>query len=172
MPSNPREYSYWDSGVILDYLQANPERIHILDVLIDNITNGKYPPIITSTLAQTEVAFFDEEGFNHKPNLAIENVINIFWANSKLVKLVEVNSAITLLARSLIRQSLALNQPNIRVLKSADAIHLASAQWLLKEGVIVQEFFTYDDKMLKSANALYKVGILSFEAHEPYTNLS
>jgi hypothetical protein len=52
MPSRP-EFIYWDSSVFLSYINAYPERITVLDAILDDThqSNGA-KKIVTSILAK------------------------------------------------------------------------------------------------------------------------
>lgn len=166
-----QEYLYWDSNVILAYLQEEPHRIKTLDILMDEIATQKRPGIIiTSSLAQTEVAYFKDESILRQLDSDVEDRLLYFWSNYRVIKITEVNSAIAFLARNLIRKSVTFKQDHLKILKPPDAIHLATAQWLKNEGAILYEFFTYDAPLARTATLLYDAGEISFKPCEPYTS--
>lgn len=106
---------YWDACVFLSYLQAQPDRIAILDDIWREVgdTNGK---IISSVLSMVEVSYANGKEIGD---------LDALWANP-CVEVVELNPVTARRARTILNQSLSDN----RKLKVADCIHLATAEWV------------------------------------------
>lgn len=127
---------YWDSSVILSYFNAHPDRLPILEAILDDISkSGRSKKIVTSTIAKVEVAFVEVERLRNRLRPGVEQSINDFWSDNSVIELVEVHAEIADIARTMIRGGI----PRGWRLKTADAIHLATAKWV---GAI--ELQTYD----------------------------
>lgn len=137
MPGRP-QFIYWDSCVFLSYIDADKDRIDVLDAIFDDIqrSNGA-KKIITSILTKTEVIASAEERATKTLSLEVEQKIDALWNDDSVVGIIEFHDGIAIKARKLMRKALEQGWS----LKPADAIHLASAQWLG-----VDEIHTYDDK--------------------------
>lgn len=137
MPSRP-EFIYWDSSAFLSYINAYQERISVLDAILDDVhrSNGA-KKIVTSILAKIEVAASAQEYSTRELSIETERKIEALWNDSSVIGLIELHNGIALQARELMRKVLTQGWS----LKPADAIHLASAQWLG-----VTEVQTYDDQ--------------------------
>lgn len=151
---------YWDSNVFISYVNAIPERLSVLEALLEDSArdNGSIR-LYTSTLAHTEVAFGISEQQNRRLDPAVEQRIDGLWLDTGTVNSVELQREIALLARGLIRQAVAKGWS----LKPPDAIHLATAQWLSSIGLAVEEFHTYDQRLFRYAS------FVGFDIREPHT---
>lgn len=149
-----RRTVYWDSCVFLDYINGIPEKLPILDSLIDRAGPRGDIEIVTSTLSIAEVAFgrLDQSGTNLDPS--IEAKIDALWTDS-IVKQVEFHKGIAFEARDLIRAARIAGAG----LQAADAIHLATAR-----RIGAAEFQTYDSKLFRHS------GLVGFAVQEPTTN--
>ena len=156
MPGNHKSV-YWDANVFLSYVNAAPGRMPVLNALMEQAAAGEIT-IYTSALSRVEVAFTDSEQQARAPNPEIENLLDDLWANRNVVRAIETLPAISLSARGLIRAVLTYGWS----LKPPDAIHLATARWLLNEGISVDEFHTYDASLFKYAD------VAGFDIVEPY----
>ena len=116
----------------------------ILDALLGNGATGS-TRLYTSELARVEVAFAAREQRGQALDPQMEQAIDSLWANPEAVVLVEHHSGISLEARSLMREAITRGWS----LKPLDAIHLATARWLSKVGITVEEFHTYDQQLLR-----------------------
>lgn len=153
MPNKP-QFVYWDSCVFLSYINGEPEHLPILDGFFSQVeTNPAAPKIITSTISKVEVAYAASEQSPGSPSSEQEAKIDILWADTSVIELVEFNNEIANFARKLIREAMRQSFS----LQGMDAIHLASAEW-----VGVGEFHTYDKKLFKYKN------FVSFTICEPY----
>jgi predicted nucleic acid-binding protein len=137
MPSK-LELIYRDSSVFLSYINAYPERIPVLEAILDDVhkSNGA-KKIVTSILAKIEVAASAQEYSSGELSAEAEQNIDVLWNDDSVIGLIELHDGIALRARDLMRKALTQGWS----LKPGDAIHLASAQWLG-----VTEIHTYDDK--------------------------
>jgi predicted nucleic acid-binding protein len=138
MPDEPR-LIYWDSNCFTSYINEYPDRLPALEAILDDAhrSSGKLV-IVTSVLSKVEVAFSLEEQV-HRALVADEEArIANLWADTSVIKLIEVHELIIDDARKLIRAAMTSGLS----LKAADAIHLASAV-----SVGAREFETYDDKL-------------------------
>jgi predicted nucleic acid-binding protein len=154
MPGKPR-FVYWDSCVFLSYINADPGRIDTLDALLDEIqkSNGE-KRIVTSILTKVEVAWSAIEHTTQTLSPNVEQTIDALWNDESVIGFIELHDGIVIRARDLMRQSLTQGWS----LKPADAIHLASAQWLG-----VEELHTYDDKLPRYGT------MIGCKICEPYT---
>ncbi len=98
----------------------------------------------TSVLSQVEVAFAASEQKQRLLDPEMERLIHSMWTDPAAVVLVEYHSAIGQVARDLIRTAIGKGWG----LKPFDAIHLATAQWLSNLGLTVEEFHTYDKRLV------------------------
>ena len=143
MPSkSPSEkLVYWDSDVILNYLDPNtdPSIILTLETLLDCSDNKSLPfRIITSTLTIAEVAFSAKEKLDFKEDPADWAAIQRIW-NDGAVHLVEFYRQIAEEARGIVRDSRFKQY----ALKPKDSIHAATAKLLE-----VDEMHTFDKDLL------------------------
>ncbi len=160
MPGSP-EIVYWDADAFLSYINEHPDRVAILERLLSlSATSDSSITIYTSTLSHVEVAFAASEQNNQALDREQERRIGDLWNDPNAVVSVEVHQDIIVRARSLIRASITRGWS----LKPADAIHLATAQWLSHTGTAISEFHTYDNRLSKFSE------IVEFEIIEPYTN--
>ena len=126
---------YWDACVFLSIIEGHPDRIPIIEAIVDDCKRGTLE-IFTSTLSIAEVAFAKSEKDGAALDIEVERKLNLLWSPSSPFRLIEVHRAIVYEAQSYVRNGMALQIG----LKPPDAIHLASAK---KSGAA--EFHTYDD---------------------------
>lgn len=136
--SRPNNRVYWDSCVFVSYLDADPHRIDTIEQIIDDIASDNQQVIVTSQLSLVEVAFVETEKVSGVLNQDIVDRIEGLWSDHHVLEIVELNPLVARRARELIRLAIT----DGRRLKPADAIHLATAEW-----VAASEFHTYDDKL-------------------------
>lgn len=91
---------------------------------------------------------------NRVLSLDEERRIDALWSNSAVVDLVDLNDEIALMARRLMREGMARGWR----LRTNDAIHLASAQW-----VGAAELHTYDLHDFEKFS-----GLVGIEIHTPH----
>lgn len=149
-----RRRIYWDSNVWLSYINAYPERMSVLDALLDDSASDVGDiQIVTSTISQTEVAFALVEQNNSAPDISVEQKIDSLWGDTRAITLIEYHAVIAFEARTLIRMGLQYSWS----LKPLDAIHLATARWF-----DVTEFHTYDKQLPRYSKDI------GFPILEPY----
>lgn len=156
MPNAATEI-YWDSDCFLSYLNAVPERIAVVETLLESSARGEVN-LYTSAVSQVEVAFGVWEREQQSLDPDVERRLDDLWADAKVVTVIEYHNRILLTARRMIRDAVAQNWS----LKPMDAIHLATARWLQSEGRAVDEFHTYDQSLFNYAD------ICGFQIREPY----
>ena len=149
---------YWDANVFLSYINGVPERLPTLDALLESSASGGGIRIYTSTLSVTEVAFATSEQKRGVLDPAMEQKIDSLWEPSGPVTLADFHIGIGRQARDLMRGAIT----NRWSLKPYDANHLATAQWLSKMDISVDEFHTYDDRLVKYGS------IVGFKIVRPY----
>ena len=155
MPDTPKTI-YWDSNCLLAYVNAETNRVDVLEALLDLSARGDIE-LYASIVSQTEVAFSDSERRSRALEPETQHRINDLWSDRRPIKSVEFNDTIGLAARGLIRGSVARGWS----LKPLDAIHLATAQWLPNLGAQVDEFHTYDGGLPRYSH------IVGFPISEP-----
>jgi predicted nucleic acid-binding protein len=131
---------YWDTSVFLSYLNAIPDRIPILQAILDNCSKDKNQIIVTSTISKVEVAWVAHEKLNRLLSLEELNRIDSLWNDTSVVEFIEFHDDIAILARDIMRAGMSKGWK----LRTNDAIHLASAK-----SVECQEINVYDDKWAK-----------------------
>ena len=149
---------YWDSCVLLSYVNEYPERIPTLEALLERSARGEVE-LYTSEISRVEVAFGASEQKRRRLDPESEQRIDSLWADPNVIVTVEYHRAIGQIARELMREAITRGWS----LKPLDAIHLATAQWLLDVGVEVGEFHTYDRRLSRYAP------IVGFDIREPQT---
>ena len=148
---------YWDANVFLSYVNGMPERLPTLDALLESSASGGGIRIYTSTLSVTEVAFAASEQQQRTLDPATEQKIDSLWELNGPVTRVDFHIVIGRQARGLMRGAIT----NGWSLKPYDANHLATAQWLSQTGIRVDEFHTYDNRLIKYAH------IVGFQIRNP-----
>lgn len=142
MPStnpSPRLLYYWDANVFIDYLEETPARIADIEAVIEEVQRNQASAIYTSALSIVEVAFLSTEKNTRILDPSSLARINALWT-ARHIQVVEFNPIIANLARDLMRAGII----NSFKLKPYDATHLATAQWLIANRIILTEFHTYD----------------------------
>lgn len=136
---------YWDACVFVSLIERTPDRIAILEGVLDAQRQGDVV-IYTSVLTIAEVAFVETEKEQRALNSEIEEKIGRLWLPDSPFQLVEVYPALTARARELMRVAV---RGRGAIPKPADAIHLASA-----ERIGAAELHTYDHKMCNASGPL------------------
>ena len=148
-------FIYWDANVFLSYLNNDKERIPTLEAILEAVESSKIDRIVTSVISKVEVAWVAQEKTNRILTIDEEKRIDEMWENAEIFEMVDFNNDIALKARTLMREGLLQGWK----LKTNDAIHLASAQWV---GAI--ELQTYDLKDFQKFGAL-----VGMDIREPHT---
>ena len=149
---------YWDANPFLSYVNEYPARMPTLDALLDSASRGGVK-IYTSAISLVEVAFAASEQKRRSLDQDEEQKIDALWSAPDVIEVVEYHDGIGRQARSLIREGITKGWS----LKPMDAIHLATAQWLVSVGFEVAEFHTYDRGLDKYGPSV------RFMICEPYT---
>ena len=85
-----RRRIYWDSCVWLRYINETPADKEILDILLnDSAMRLGNSHLITSLIAQTEVAFGAVEQNNQTLDADVEQKIDSLWKDRRAVTVVE-----------------------------------------------------------------------------------
>jgi len=130
---------YWDADVFLSVINATPDRMPVLNAVLDDLGNGKIE-IYTSMLSIVEVAAARSEKDAKALDPKINEKIDSLWRPPSPIKLVDIYPLLAYQARELMRHAI----PYGWALQAADAIHLATAQRMN-----VDEYHTYEDKLVK-----------------------
>jgi predicted nucleic acid-binding protein len=144
MPNNAITF-YWDSCIFLSHINGMPDRIQTINSVISEVNSNSSSIILTSSESIVEVAHAVSEKTQKQLDPNVEQKIDAMWDDTNVVKMIDNGPHIAKLARSLIRDAI----PNDWVLKSKDAIHLASAMWYDRNVAKVDEIHTYDKKLFK-----------------------
>jgi predicted nucleic acid-binding protein len=120
------QFLYWDADVFLSYLNAYPDRIQTLEAILDNVSKEKQHLIVTSTITKVEVAWVAHEKLNRVLDDDEEARIDNLWNDSSVVGFVDFHEHVASIARSIMRTGMTRGWR----LRTNDAIHLASAQWM------------------------------------------
>ena len=148
-------FLYWDANVFLSYLEDDPDRIPTLEAILEAVETSDTDRIVTSVISKVEVAWVAHEKLSRALNSDEEKRIDDMWNNANVVEMVDFDDEIALMARKLMREGMSRGWK----LKTNDAIHLASAQWV---GAV--ELQTYDLKDFERFSDL--IGI---QIREPHT---
>lgn len=147
---------YLDANVLLSYVNDERDRADTVQSLLEDAENG-IVRLLTSHLSITEVAYIASD---QEPNGDTDDEASIdeLWTPSSPIELAEVSIPVVRTARSLIRKA-RLNR--IKRVRSADAIHLASA-----ETNDCDRFFTYEKEGTRTGwNTLIRPDV-----SEPYVD--
>lgn len=144
MPSKGRVI-YWDSNMFLSHINKIPDRVQVIRDILSEISEDSKSIILTSSESIVEVAHAIYEKEQKQLDPAVEATIDAMWNDSSIVRMIDNGPHIALIARGLIRDVI----PQGWILKSKDAIHLASAHWYDQNIGEVREFHTYDQELLK-----------------------
>lgn len=136
----PNRLFYWDANLFLAYLNNEPTRVNVLEAIMGEISQSKKDRIVTSVLSKVEVAWVATENINRALNTEEEAKIDSLWNDASIIEIVDFNDEITYIARSLKRRAMIRGWE----LKTNDAIHLATAEW-----VGASEMNTYDCRLYK-----------------------
>jgi len=148
-------FIYWDANVFLSYLNSDPDRYSVLEAILEAVETSKIERIVTSVLSKVEVTWVAHEKLNRALNRDEEARIDAMWNNPDVIEMVDFSDEIALTARKIMREGMARGWK----LKTNDAIHLASAQW-----VGASELQTYDLRDFAKFSEL-----LGFTICEPHT---
>jgi predicted nucleic acid-binding protein len=139
MPEEPRRV-YWDSNVVLSYLNGEPDRVPIIEELFKQ-ARAEEIELLTSSVSRVEIAFVQSEKDSSELDREAEEAIDAFWSPGSPIKTVEFYDLIAEDAKALIRRGIDQGWGS---LKPMDAIHVATAQRME-----VSEMHSYDAQVKK-----------------------
>ena len=148
-------FIYWDANVFLSYINNDPDRFPVLEAIFEAVETSKSERIVTSVLSKVEVAWVAHEKLNRVLSRVEEEHIDEMWNNPEVIEFIDFSDEIALMARKLMREGVTRGWK----LRTNDAIHLASAQW-----VKAIELQTYDLKDFAKFSELIDIPI-----SEPHT---
>ena len=149
---------YWDADVFISYLNEQPDRMPILEAILDEVEKSKQDKIVTSAVTKVEVAWVSHERLNRVLAPEEEERIDSLWNDSSVLEIIEFNDEIALIARSLMREGMV----NGWKLRTFDAIQLASAEWAQ-----ATEINTYNLSDFKKFETIIGIPIRNPYAHQP-----
>lgn len=85
-------FIYWDANVFLSYLNAIPERVPVLEAILEAVEASKTERIVTSVISKVEVAWIAQEKLNRALDRNEETRIDALWGNEEVIALVDFNS--------------------------------------------------------------------------------
>lgn len=149
---------YWDTDVFLSYLNEHPQRLPILEAILDEVEKSKQDKIVTSAITKVEISWVAHEKLNRVLDPEEEKRIDSLWNDSAIVEVIEFNDEIALIARSLMRGGMM----NGWKLRTFDAIQIASAEW-----VQATELNTYNLSDFKKFEEMIGIPIRNPYANQP-----
>jgi predicted nucleic acid-binding protein len=149
---------YWDTDVFLSYINEHPERLPIIEAILEEIEASKEDRIVTSTITKVEVAWRAHEKLKRTLSIEEESRIDDLWNNPNIIEPIEFNDEVALTARSLMRQGMI----NGWKLRTFDAIQIASAEW-----VQATEINTYNLSDFKKYESVIGIPIRNPFANQP-----
>lgn len=151
-------FIYWDANVFLSYLNNDAERVPTLEAILDTVESSRSDRIVTSVISKVEVTWVAHEKLNRVLSREEEKRIDDMWNNTEVIDLIDFNDEIALMARKLMREGMVRGWK----LRTNDAIHLASAQWV---GAV--ELQTYDKDDLPRFGELFGITICKPHTIQP-----
>jgi predicted nucleic acid-binding protein len=147
---------YLDACVLLAYVTDEPDRANVVQSILDDARQARIK-LLTSVLSIAEVAYVPS-GADSDIALDEDDAIDELWTPASPITLVDISETVARGARQVIRR--ATQSPGTGV-RSADAIHLASAElhscnWL----------FTYENEATKTRWN----NLIPPEVAEPFTS--
>lgn len=149
MPPKSEPGDYWDTCVFVAYLNAEPGRADLIDQLLNEAQEPPRRRIFTSIVTAVEISHLAREKTAGKLDPLAEAQIDALLRQPPVVT-VELAQPVIDAARRLMRLALERGYNP----KPIDAIHLATAIWLLENGVPIVRFLTYDKGLPKYASLL------------------
>lgn len=115
------ERIYWDTNCFLSWLNGEPERVPVLEALLDLAERGERS-LVTSTLTLVEVVYLASERPGAPLDESGEHAIDALFERA-MITFVELHEGVARQARRLMRDAIGQGWS----LRHADAIHLATA---------------------------------------------
>src|SRR5438874_2710843 len=147
------EAVYLDASVLLAYVSGEEGRAEVVGQVLTAAAEGKLQ-LRTSTISIAEVAVGVWDVAAAAPTREAEAAIDLLWHPESVIGLIDASSAVMRRARDMIRKAKVLGYG----LRSADAIHLASAVTLPD----TTRIFVYERKAPRWAE------LAGLEAGEPF----
>lgn len=113
--------TYWDANCFLSCLDEEPERVPVLEALLDLAERGERS-LVTSTLTLVEVVYLASERTGAPLDESGEHAIDALFERA-MITFVELHEGVARQARRLMRDAIGQGWS----LRHADAIHLATA---------------------------------------------
>jgi predicted nucleic acid-binding protein len=152
MPGRP-QLVYWDTSVFLDYFNEDDQHHAVIAAVLRDIRASDGRRLIaTSTFTLTEVVHIKAEMQEPDFRDSAEELMDFFWNDRSVLRLVDLHAGIARRARSLQRHVVGQGGK----LTASDAVHLATASWLQ-----VNEMHSYDRDHLRLD------GTMAFRIREP-----
>lgn len=146
-----RRNVYWDANVFLAYVNGAAAHLPVLEAFLHSSANSNGGvAIYTSAISKVEVSFGEVEKTRRRSVPEIAAQIDALWSAPDAIRLVDFHDVIGQEATRLMRASL----PQGGGLRPYDAIHLATAQWLIDTGVKIDEFHTYDQRLMRHSDSV------------------
>jgi len=146
MPANaPPRHLYWDSCVFIDYFEATPNRLPLLEDLLREVKETPDSQIYTSIITITELNHLAIKKSQGHLDQSFLSRVDAMWSDRSILTLVEFNQVIARIARDLSRQVISHGW----ALRPMDAIHLATAVWVKRYLRPIEEIHTYDQRLFK-----------------------
>ena len=136
MPPDRAPRVYLDANVLLAYVANEENRADIVQSILDDARQARIE-LLTSVLSITEVAYVQTDAGDELSSEG-EAAIDELWKPASPITLIDVSETVVREARSVIRRA---KQTGVRAVRSADAIHLASANLHACD-----RFFTYENE--------------------------
>ena len=149
---------YWDADIFISYINQIPDRLPIIEAILEEIEGNNDMKIVTSVITKVEVFWAAHEKMNRVLSTDEEDNIDSLWNNPSLIEVIEFNDEIALIARSLMRQGMQ----NGWKLKTFDAIQIASAEW-----VQATEINTYNLRDFKKYESVIGIPIINPTINQP-----
>ena len=149
---------YWDSDVFLSFMNQVPDRLPVIEAILEEIEGNGQDKIVTSAVTMVEVSWVAHEKLNRVLSADEEARIDGLWSNPSLIEVIEVNDEIARIARSLMRQGMI----NGWKLRTFDAIQIASAEWIQ-----ATEINTYNLRDFKKHESMIGIPIRNPFANQP-----
>lgn len=144
MPTRPNPHRvYLDANVLIAYLADEPGRADVIQAVLHDARNGR-TALFTSVLSIAEVAYISahhsDAPASHADARGVDDeaAIDELWYPASPIGLLDVSVMVAREARKIIRQA---KSSGMRGIRSADAIHLASATVYRCD-----RFFTYENE--------------------------
>lgn len=130
---------YWDASVFVSYVNGEADRVPTIEAILAENEEGT-TEIFTSQLTMVEVIYAKSGERKQVDEETEKRIITLI----KSARMIDVHELISTNARGIIRNALSNEiDPNAWRVKSNDAIHLATAKFLV-EVVGLDEVHTYD----------------------------